>query len=140
MQERCQPLELGGIALSSTLALDMFNPAWRQAATDAVRFWEPRRFLYNLALTIVVLLCFWAEYPASKKALQIGRVDLALVVFVLAVMANVAYCAAYFVDIFAQTTSYGETWRKFRWALFVLGTLFAAVITRFIALGMFQSS
>jgi hypothetical protein len=116
----------------------MFSPTFRQSATDAVKYWEPRRILYNLALSIVVLGCFWAEYPASKKALKVGRVDLVLVVFVLAVLANVAYCAAYLVDIFAQSTGYREIWQKYRWALFVLGMLFAGVITRFFALGMFQ--
>jgi hypothetical protein len=115
----------------------MFNPVWRQAATDAVKFWEPRRILYNLTLTIVVLACFWVEYPESKMVLRDGLLDLALIVFVLAVLANVAYCAAYFVDIFAQFTAYREAWQKYRWALFVLGTVFAGVIARFVAMGIF---
>lgn len=115
----------------------MFNPVWRQAATDAIKYWEPRRILYNLALAIVVLVCFWAEYPGSKVALQL---DLGLFIFLLAVLANVAYCAAYPVDIFAQASGYQDLWRKYRWALLVVGTLFAGVITRFVALGLFGSS
>jgi hypothetical protein len=116
----------------------MFSPTFRQSATDAVKYWEPRRILYNLALVIVVLGCFWAEYPASKRAIQMGQLNLVLGVFVLAVLANVAYCAAYLVDIFAQATGYRESWQKHRWALLALGMLFAGAITRFVALGIFR--
>jgi hypothetical protein len=55
-----------------------------------------------------------------------------------AVLANVAYCAAYFADIFAQWSGYRETWRKNRWILFAIGLLFAGVLTRFWAMAMFS--
>lgn len=58
----------------------------------------------------------------------------------LAVIANVAYCAAYVVDIFAQASGFRELWQRYRKVLFVIGTLFAAIITRFIALGMFAAN
>lgn len=115
----------------------MFAETFRQSATDAVKYWERRRIVYNLGLAIVVLLCFWAEYPGSRNALKI---DLLLAVFVLAVIANVAYCAAYFVDLFAQATGYRELWQKYRWIVLALGTVFAGVITRFFALGLFQAT
>jgi hypothetical protein len=107
----------------------------RESATDAIRFWEPLRLAYNLVLAIVVLAYFWIGYPASKAMLSL---NLALIVVVLAVIANVAYCAAYIVDVFAQASAYREAWRKHRWALFAVGTLFAGIITRFVAMGMFQ--
>jgi hypothetical protein len=109
----------------------------RQSATDAIRYWEPLRIAYNLVLAVVVLSYFWIDYPASKLALSL---NLALIIFLLAVLANVAYCAAYVVDVFAQASGYRELWRKYRWTLFAIGTLFAGVITRFVAMGMFQSS
>jgi len=109
----------------------------RESATDAIRYWEPLRLAYNLVLAIVVLSYFWIGYPASKSALSL---DVALIVFLLAVVANVAYCAAYVVDVFAQASGYREVWRKYRWALFAIGTLFAGIITRFVAMGIFQSS
>ena len=55
-------------------------------------------------------------------------------------MANVAYCAAYIVDIFAQASGFRDIWRRSRKLLFVIGTLFAAIITRFIAMGMFPGN
>jgi hypothetical protein len=108
----------------------------RESASDAIRYWEPRRIAYNLVLAVVVLAHFWIGYPASKAALSL---NLALLVFLLAVAANTAYCAAYVVDVFAQLSSYREAWRKRRWALFAIGTVFAGIVTRFIAMGMFQS-
>ena len=52
-------------------------------------------------------------------------------------VANIAYCAAYLVDIFAQASGFRELWREYRWVLFAVGTTFAAIITHFIAGRMF---
>jgi hypothetical protein len=107
----------------------------RESATDAIRSWEPRRLIYNAVLAAIVLIYFAKSYPASKARLTL---DGALGVFLLAVLANVAYCAAYGADIFAQISGYRELWRKYRWVLFLVGILFAGTITRFVAMGMFQ--
>jgi len=109
----------------------------RGNATDAIRFWEPRRLVYNALLAAIVLIYFVMNYPASKAQLT---VDGAQAVFLLAVLANVAYCAAYLADIFAQISGYRELWRKYRWVLFLIGMLFAGIITRFVAMGMFVGS
>ena len=108
--------------------------AIRETITDAIHYWEPRRLLYNLVLALVVVAYFWAGYPASRQSLSL---DLVLGVFLLAVIANVCYCAAYLADIFAQFSGFQEVWRTYRWLLFVVGVLFAAVITRFVAMAMF---
>jgi len=107
----------------------------RESFTDAIRFWEPRRLIYNLALGLVVIVYFVVGYPASKATLS---ADFALLIFLLAVIANVAYCAAYLVDIFVQASGYREIWQRSRWLLFAVGTAFAAIITRFVAMGMFH--
>jgi hypothetical protein len=105
--------------------------------TDAIRYWEPLRIGYNVVLAVIVLVYFWIGYPASKSALS-G--NLAQFVFILAVLANVAYCAVYLVDVFAQASGYRDVWRKFRWLLFLIGTLFAGIITHFFAMGLFSMS
>jgi hypothetical protein len=92
------------------------------------------RILYNLALAVVVILHFVAAYPTSRAALSL---DFALGLFLLAVVANIAYCAANFVDVFAQASGFREIWQRYRWLLLLIGTTFAAVITHFIAAGMF---
>jgi hypothetical protein len=107
----------------------------RDSFTNAIRFWEPRRVIYNLVLTVIVVAYFVAAYPASKAVLS---VDSALGVFLLAVVANVAYCGAYLVDIFVQMSGFREVWHRGRWVLFVIGTTFAAIISRFVAMGMFH--
>jgi hypothetical protein len=109
----------------------------REYATDAIKFWEPLRILYNLVLTAIVITYFAIRYPLSRSVLT---VDFCLGLFLLAVIANVAYCAAYIVDIFAQASGFRATWQRSRKLLFVVGTLFAAVITRFVAMGMFPGN
>ena len=109
----------------------------REYVTDAIKFWEPWRLLYNLALAAIVIIYFVVGYPSSKAALTI---DFCLGVFLLAVIANIAYCAAYIVDVFAQASGFREIWQRYRKILFVIGTLFAAIITRFIAMGMFPGN
>jgi hypothetical protein len=106
-----------------------------ESLTDAIRFWEPRRLIYNAVLALVVVTYFFVGYPVSKTLVS---VDLALGIFILAVVANVAYCAAYLADIFVQISGFREVWQRFRWVLFVIGTAFAAVITRFVSMGMFN--
>ena len=107
----------------------------REFATDAIKFWEPFRILYNLVLAAIVVAYFAIGYPSSKSLIS---VDFCLGLFLLAVIANVAYCAAYVVDIFAQASGFRELWQRYRKILFVIGTLVAAILTRFIAMGMFH--
>jgi hypothetical protein len=113
----------------------MDQPTLRDAVTGAIRYWEPGRLVYNVVLAAVVLIYFGLNYPASRSTLS---VDLVLFLFGLAVLANVAYCAAYPVDIFVCASNYREEWLKYRWVIFTIGLLFAAMIARFFALGMFH--
>ena len=106
----------------------------RESLTDSIRYWEPRRIIYNLVLAAIVAACFWLGLPASRQSLT---VNFLLMLFLLAVLANVAYCAAYLADIFAQMSGFRELWRRDRWLLFVIGLAFAGVITRFWALAFF---
>jgi hypothetical protein len=107
----------------------------REYFTDAIRFWEPRRALYNVALAVIVVAYFVSGYPTSKSVISI---DFTLGLFLLAVAANIAYCAAYLPGIFVQASGFRDVWKRGRWVLFVIGTVFAAIITRFIAMGMFH--
>ena len=108
----------------------------REAATDAIRFWEPRRLIYNATLALIVIGYFVAYLPESKAFVSVDRV---LGLFNLAVMANVAYCASYVVDVFVQASGFREEWRRVRWVLFAIGLGFASILTRFMVLGVFHS-
>ena len=115
----------------------MDTQALKDSLTDAIGFWEPRRVIYNVVLAGIVCLYFWRGLPSSKTLLD---VNFALSAFVLAVLANICYCAAYLPDIFIQMSDFRHAWRRIRWILFVVGTVFAATITRFIAMGFFAKN
>jgi hypothetical protein len=110
------------------------RPRFRELAAEAIKYWEPRRLVYNLVLAAVVVSYFALAWPKSEAFLS---VNFALMLFLLAVVANVCYCAAYVVDIFVQLSSVRALWLRKRWLLFLLGMMFAAVITRFFALVFF---
>ncbi|HWA97342.1 MAG TPA: hypothetical protein VG713_02575 [Pirellulales bacterium] len=107
----------------------------REAITDALRFWERARVLYNAALAAIVLGYFVGNLPYSRSVVTLNSM---LVLFLLAVMANLCYCAVYVIDIFVQASGFETPWRKARWAALAIGTAFAAIITRFIAMGAFR--
>jgi hypothetical protein len=85
-------------------------------------------------LLAVVITTFALNFPTSKAAVTIDSV---LWLFLLAVLANVAYCAAYIVDIFVQASAFRDEWKQFRWLLFTLGVAFAAVLARYFSMGLF---
>jgi hypothetical protein len=113
----------------------MDGQTFRNSVTAAIRYWEPRRLIYNFVLAAIVLIYFALGYGTFRSKISL---DLVLWLFLLAVLANVAYCAAYPVDIFVSASGFREEWLKYRWVIFVIGLLFAAVITRFFVVGIFQ--
>ncbi len=108
----------------------------RGHAAAALKFWEPMRLVYNLALFLVVLLEFFLAFPGSKEALTF---NLLLGLFFLAVLANIAYCAAYIPDLFVQFAGLQPIWKWGRLLLLAIGIVFAAVITHFFAGEMFRT-
>jgi hypothetical protein len=114
----------------------MADVSAREALSQAIRYWEPRRLFYNALLLIVVAAVFVLGLPISRSQLNL---NLVLFLFVLAVLANVAYCACYVVDVVAQLSDFRTTWLRFRWTLFVVGGAFAGVLTYFFASGLFST-
>ncbi len=106
----------------------------RDALTNAIAFWERGRLLYNLVLVAVVIAIYVAGLPRSGTLLV---PDIGLNLFLLAVLANVAFCAAYVVDVAVQFSGFRAHWLRMRWLLLTLGIVFAATITQFIVRGMF---
>ena len=100
----------------------------RQSVSDALRFWEPRRLLYNLVLTAVVLLWVFLTWPHFRPALTLPSF---FVFAVLALLANLCYCAAYFVDILLQLSDFRDLWHRRRWILWLLGMLIALLFENY---------
>jgi hypothetical protein len=111
----------------------MSHTSARAALSEAIRYWEPRRLLFNAVLLAVVATVYFGA-PAGGRA----RLDFDLLqgLFVLAVLANVAYCAAYVVDVAVQTTTLRDNWLRLRWILLLIGLAFAAVLANFFSHGI----
>jgi hypothetical protein len=97
---------------------------------DALRYWEVRRFIYNGVLFLVVLIDFVRGLPASRAELSF---DVFLGLFILAVVANIAFCAVYAIDLFIQMSGLEAAKRFGRPAVLIVGTAFAATIAHFVA-------
>lgn len=111
---------------------------WSRAGAyvaSGLRYWEPRRVIYNAVLVVVVLGHIWAAWPASRDKLS---VDLVLVCFVLAVIANILYCSAYVADMFLQFSGLDIATRLGRPILLTIGCAFAAIVAHFVLLGTFS--
>src|SRR5207245_9000444 len=90
------------------IELPMDTPTFRESVSDAIRFWEPRRLVYTAHLSVIVPSYLFRAFPASKAVLTL---DAILGMFLLVVLANVAYCAAYIADAFAQWSTYRDMWK-----------------------------
>jgi hypothetical protein len=102
------------------------------SVASALRYWEPRRLIYNAVLALVVVAEFAAAWPASREKLSL---DAVLGLFLLAVLANIAYCAAYVIDLFVQFSGLDAAWRRGRVVLLIVGTAFAAALAHFFCEG-----
>ncbi|GAC1490330.1 MAG: hypothetical protein NVS1B5_15180 [Gemmatimonadaceae bacterium] len=100
------------------------SPPSADPVRDAIRYWEPRRIGYNLALVIQV--CAWVllSWPHFRPALTLSSLGRLLV---LAALANVCYCSAYLIDVPLQQSTLRDAWRPRRWVLWLAGTLFATL-------------
>ena len=100
----------------------------RESFTDAMRYWEPRRLVYNFVLIAVTFGWIAGTWPHFRPALTLSSLP---PMTVLALLANVCYCAAYLVDIPIQRSSVSDVWKRRRWGLWLLGTLFAGVLASY---------
>ena len=110
---------------------------FRDSITDALAYWERRRIPYNAILAAIVMGYFIADWSHSIRRISFHGI---LGLFLLAVLANIAYCVAYVGDVFVQLSGLRDLWRSWRWVLWLIGTAFASIITRFFAMGFFGHS
>jgi hypothetical protein len=112
-----------------------FFGQFRELTTDALRYWELRRVFYNALLAIIVLGHFVASWPASRSAVTFDGV---LGLFLLAVLANIAYSAVYVADVFIQFSGFRTSRLRWRWLLLLVGFAFAGVLTHFFSTGILE--
>jgi hypothetical protein len=98
------------------------------AVTDAARFWEPRRLIYNSILVAATVSWLLATWPHFRPALKMSSFVL---LAILAMLANLCYSAAYLLDIPLQLSSLSTFWRRRRWVLWLAGTAFAVALANY---------
>ena len=103
------------------------NP-WRILVSEAFRYWEFRRIFYNSALIAVVTVWLTATWPHFRPMFSLNSL---LLLFVLGLIANICYCAAYLVDIPLLLSPVGGAWKNLRWLLWLIGTLLAIVLANY---------
>jgi hypothetical protein len=89
--------------------------------TETIRYWEPRRLVYNVVLALTVLAVGWYHHPSVSGLAWQPVLGLLL----LAVIANGLYCTAYVADIFGQMSDYQQSWKRHRWLVLAAGTVLA---------------
>jgi hypothetical protein len=101
---------------------------FRGLLADAIRFWETRRLIYNFVLSAFVVVWLVATWPHFRAALTLHSL---LLLAILGLIANLCYCAAYLVDVPMQRSSFNAVWRRRRWGLWLMGTLFAILVENY---------
>src|SRR5215813_12099593 len=113
-----------------------FSSQIREMTTDALSYWEVRRLFYNLILAVIVVAHFIEAYPVSRETITVNGM---LGLFLLAVVANVAFTAVYLADVFIQFSGFRDSRSSWRWILLLVGFAFAGILTHFVSSGMFIS-
>jgi len=94
----------------------------------AVRFWELRRLACNLVLASFALLWLIATWPHFRPAMTLIPL---LQLIVLALIANLFYCAAYAPELFVLNLTQGPVSTRWRNLLWVLGTVLAVLLENY---------
>ena len=108
----------------------------KQSVADALRYWETRRLVYNGLLTSVALGWLAFTWPHFRPAIDLMWVppgeqhSVMVLLMALALLANIVYTTAYMVDIPLQV-SCAAPWRRWRWVLWLAGTLFAMLFENY---------
>ena len=95
---------------------------------EAARYWEPRRVIYNLVLAAIAVAWVAGTWPHFRPAFKLESL---LALAVLALLANVCYCAAYLVEIPLQHSALSAVWKRRRRGLWVLGMLLAVLFENY---------
>ncbi len=95
---------------------------------DAARFWERQRLWYNILLLLIVafwVVFTWPHFHPAMNLVALGKMA------VLALLANLCYCAGYAMEGFIQPLVEQAYWRRLRWVVWVAGMLFAILLANY---------
>jgi hypothetical protein len=100
---------------------------------SAVRFWEFARIPYNLVLLTIVVVALFAGLGTIAWENMLAMLPAFLL---LAIAANVLFCAAYPVDLIVQATPLRAHLTPIRWTMFALGAGAAVVLAATMLFGL----
>jgi hypothetical protein len=109
--------------------------ALRAGAANALRYWEPRRVVYNVVLVIVMIGLVIARGRGSHVTMTWDRLPRFLY---LALLMNICYFAAYIVDLLVCFSKHQSALPVWRWLAFVVGTILAAFITTLLSIAIIE--
>jgi len=95
---------------------------------EAARYWERQRIWYNAVLCTCVALWVvftWPHFRPALNWLALGKM------LVLAVLANLCYCAGYVAELFMQPLFSPASRHRLRWVLWTVGMLAAALLANY---------
>ena len=104
------------------------GPSPWKGLIGAARFWEPRRLLYNALLFGVCVIWVVKTWPHFRPAMTLESLG---IMTVLALLANVCYCAAYLAEVLIQNATSSASWNRQRWAIWVVGTVLAILFENY---------
>lgn len=104
--------------------------------TDSLRYWEPRRIIYNIVLAAITI-AYAIPFAKADGHAGFQWPQCLLHLLILAAGANILYCAAYPVDVFIQCSHYRALWLRLRWMMFITGLALASALTWFYVSSMF---
>lgn len=99
-------------------------PTLRSMWSDSLRYWEPRRLIYNVLLIAVVGVQLVIVQGLGPLLSFHGL----LLLVVMAAAANLCYTTAYLVDLSLQCSDWREQWLGQRGTLFFLGCTLAVAL------------
>ncbi len=108
----------------------MAEAKFRTFLTQALKFWEPARLIYNIWL--ILILFFYLNRSGAFALLKSPEFLANCTIF--AVLANVLYSLAYIPDLVLRYSLLSPKVKRIGvWIIFALGLLVATIMTRFIA-------
>jgi len=76
----------------------------------------------------VVLVWVTKTWPHFRPAITLASLE---IMTVLALLANLCYCAGYLAEILIQNAASTSSWNRQRWAVWVVGTLLAILFANY---------
>ncbi len=111
---------------ASTAGSPDVSPA--QSFREAIRYWEPRRLVYNLLLSAVAVGWLVFTWPRLRPAFSLIP---ALQMAALALIANLLYSLAYLAELALSGAAARAALPYLRGAIWVLGTVLAIILENY---------